>query len=145
MGTCLWHGGQCPTTPMILWLCFANFCSFLTSENVCCFLMSYTTNLAFLNVCSRRIFMLSCLSCCWSSVFDPRFVYLVHKDSMSHHFKHSLTIFSTFLPSFPSWQSSSAYILPLDLAFYFFWLTPRLLCHPAGKTRMKQIAARLYS
>lgn len=95
--------------------------------------MSYTTKLAFLNVCSRKIFMLSCLSCCWNSVFESRFVYLVHKDSVSHHFKHSLTIFSTFLPSFLSWQSSNAYILPLDLAFYFFLLI--LLCNPAGKTQ----------
>ena len=77
-------------------------------------------------------------------MFNPRFVYLVHKDSMSHHFKHSLTIFTNPLPSFLSWQNSNAYILPLDLAFYLFQLIPVLLSNPVGKPAMKQIDATLY-
>lgn len=76
---------------------------------------------------------------------NPGFVYLVPKDSMSHHFQHSLPIFTNPLPSFLSWQNSSAYIWPLDLAFYLFQLTPVLLSKPAGKPAMKKIDATLYS
>lgn len=132
MGTCLITWRTRSNRPMILLLCFSNFYSSLTSENLHCFLMSYTTKLAFLNVCSRKIFMLSCLSCCWNSVFESRFVYLVHKDSVSHHFKHSHNILN-FLALFSFLAKLQCLILPLDLAFYFFRLT--LLCNPAGKTQ----------
>ena len=113
----LLHGGQGPTAP---W----SYCS--------AFQISIHFWLQKIYVVSLRVIQLSWHF--WMSVVG-RFscylvyhvagtlcwipgVYLVHKDSVSHHFKHSLTIFSTFLPSFLSWQSSNAYILPLDLAFF---------------------------
>lgn len=130
MGTCLITWRMRSNRPVILLLWFSNFYSFLTSENLHCFLMSYTTKLAFLNVCSRKIFMLSCLSCCWNSVFDPRSVYLVHKDSVSHSshptppslsLSSSLTLSLSFFPS----NKRSITLQPP----YFPWGPENLLRH----------------